>query len=387
MRETLLASRAHSRTLLVATFLCFLVTSRATAQSGEWVSEGPLPAPKGTMTSAALDGKVYAVTGACISTLCNENLVYDPQTNSWTARAPIPTPRFDAGGAALGGLLYVIGGCCDAQTPVFNSNVVEAYDPNTDSWSQKAPTPTRRLYAIAAAVDGIIYVAGGAINSPASPGVPYVVPTLEAYDPKTNTWTTKAPMPTPRDLATSGVIQGILYVAGGATATGLSTVLEAYNPKTDSWTEKSPMPALIFTSAASGVLDGKLYVVGATGNFPNGSPIAFAYDPQTDCWSTVPTPPTARWGAGSGVVGDTLYVFGGITANGPTAVNEAFTPFEMASIDIKPGDPTNTINLRSNGVIPVAILGSATFDPMTVDPTTVVLTAATDNGSGAPGGS
>jgi FG-GAP-like repeat/IPT/TIG domain len=55
------------------------------------------------------------------------------------------------------------------------------------------------------------------------------------------------------------------------------------------------------------------------------------------------------------------------------------------SIDIKPGDATNTINLKSNGVVPVAILGSATFDPMTVDPSTVVLTAATDNGSGAPG--
>jgi hypothetical protein len=42
-----------------------------------------------------------------------------------------------------------------------------------------------------------------------------------------------------------------------------------------------------------------------------------------------------------------------------------------ASIDIKPGDPLNPINLKSQGVIPVAILGSDTFDVLDVDVTTL----------------
>ena len=41
------------------------------------------------------------------------------------------------------------------------------------------------------------------------------------------------------------------------------------------------------------------------------------------------------------------------------------------SIDIKPGSSTNPINLKSNGVIPVAILSTATFDATTVDASTV----------------
>jgi hypothetical protein len=45
-------------------------------------------------------------------------------------------------------------------------------------------------------------------------------------------------------------------------------------------------------------------------------------------------------------------------------------------IDTKPGDPDNTINLKSRGTVPVAILGSATFDPLTVDPETVTLAGA-----------
>jgi len=44
-------------------------------------------------------------------------------------------------------------------------------------------------------------------------------------------------------------------------------------------------------------------------------------------------------------------------------------------IDIKPGDFPNSINLKSKGVIPVAILTTATFDATTVDPTTVLFGA------------
>ena len=42
-------------------------------------------------------------------------------------------------------------------------------------------------------------------------------------------------------------------------------------------------------------------------------------------------------------------------------------------IDIKPGSDPNAVNLGANGVVPVAILGSATFDVTWVDPNTVTL--------------
>ncbi len=46
------------------------------------------------------------------------------------------------------------------------------------------------------------------------------------------------------------------------------------------------------------------------------------------------------------------------------------------TIDIKPNSSPNTINLGSGGVVPVAILSSATFDATTVDPLTVTLASA-----------
>ena len=47
------------------------------------------------------------------------------------------------------------------------------------------------------------------------------------------------------------------------------------------------------------------------------------------------------------------------------------------AIDIKPGSFPNSINLGSAGVVPVAILSSATFDATQVDPATVTLAGAT----------
>lgn len=58
----------------------------------------------------------------------------------------------------------------------------------------------------------------------------------------------------------------------------------------------------------------------------------------------------------------------------------------MVPIDIKPGSFPNSINLGSNGNVPVAILSTATFDATQVDPATVTLSGAAVNlnGKGTP---
>ena len=53
-----------------------------------------------------------------------------------------------------------------------------------------------------------------------------------------------------------------------------------------------------------------------------------------------------------------------------------YTPATQVGIDIKPGEYPNTINLGSNGVVPVAILSSESFDATQVDPLTVTLAGA-----------
>ena len=51
-------------------------------------------------------------------------------------------------------------------------------------------------------------------------------------------------------------------------------------------------------------------------------------------------------------------------------------PVLEVEIDIKPGSYPNSVNLGSNGVVPVAILSTADFDATLVDPETVTLAGA-----------
>lgn len=54
----------------------------------------------------------------------------------------------------------------------------------------------------------------------------------------------------------------------------------------------------------------------------------------------------------------------------------ALQDYTMVPIDIKPGSDPNSINLGSEGVVPVAILTTATFDAAEVDPVTITLAGA-----------
>ncbi|OLE61044.1 MAG: hypothetical protein AUG10_02935 [Gemmatimonadetes bacterium 13_1_20CM_2_70_10] len=155
--------------------------------------------------------------------------------------------------------------------------MLEVYDPSTDTWSSKAPMPTARAELTAGVVNGILYVIGGRTGGGESASVS--VGTVEAYDPTTDTWTTRAAMPTPRQDATVGVVNGTIYVVGGFSASSGSVLntVEAYNPIADAWTTKQAMP-------------------------------------------------TARSFLSGGVVGGVLFAVGGNTASGLVATNEAFKP-------------------------------------------------------------
>ncbi len=100
------------------------------------------------------------------------------------------------------------------------------------------------------------------------------------------------------------------------------------------------------------------------------------YDPATDTWSTGTPMPTARYGLGVGVIDGKLYVAGGSSATVELDTLEVYTEIVEVAIDIKPGSEPNSINRRSAGVIPVAILSSDDFDALTVVPEAVALAGA-----------
>ncbi|MFC1595645.1 Kelch repeat-containing protein [Gemmatimonadota bacterium] len=170
----------------------------------------------------------------------------------------------------------------------------------TDSWMTKASMPTARYGAVAAAIGGKLYVAGGNDGS-------IYVSTLEVYDPATDSWTTATSMPTARDRVAAAAIGGKLYVAGGYNS-GYLSMLEVYDPATDSWSTATSMPTARYGAVAAAI-NGKLYVAGGHNSSGYLSTLV-VYDPVTDSWITATSMPTARYGAVAAAIGGKLYVAG-----------------------------------------------------------------------------
>src|SRR6185295_5018877 len=94
-----------------------------------------------------------------------------------------------------------------------NTDVVEEYDPPTDSWSApKDRMPTPRSGGGWGTDGKRIYVAGGEVTTKQLVGAYRAV---EAYDPATNSWATLPPMPMPRHGFAGAVIGNRFYMASG----------------------------------------------------------------------------------------------------------------------------------------------------------------------------
>ncbi len=249
---------------------------------------------------------------------------------TWTEKAPMPTPRADSqNGAVVNGIIYVFGGQNCAISTANNCDLptVEAYDPATDTWTEKASIPSISGIGIigvdvAAAINGTVYVYG---RTPAG----FAQPNFLAYDTSTDTWSFKSPIPTPRADSRGAVVNGILYVMGGfLDSNGRAvTTNEAYDPATDTWSEKAPMTVPDRSGAAAAIND-IIYLVGGSNN--NNDCLALstaqAYDTATDTWASIAPMPTARFALGAGVVGGILYALGGDACSPQFATNEAYDP-------------------------------------------------------------
>jgi N-acetylneuraminic acid mutarotase len=320
------------RTLLTLIVALVVVSGRdqVFGQSGRWTVKAPIPTPRGGLAVGVVNGILYAVGGAIThpgvggypgyTEFLSTVEAYNPTTNSWSSRAPLPTLRSGVAVGVVDGILYAVGGTSSAtgrtewnQYPLF-LNTVDAYDPVRNSWTAKAPLPTRRFYGYAVGVaKGTLYVVGG--NTDIETGL------MEAYDPITNTWTVKAPMPSPRGRLGVGVVNDILYAVGGICCGccelegKILRTVEAYDPTTNTWTAKAPLPGPR-ADVAVGVSNQVLYAVGGfKGGGAEGSGIALnvveAYDPTRNVWMTKTPLPVDWFPAGLGVVKGILYAVGG----------------------------------------------------------------------------
>ncbi|MCY8009682.1 DUF1668 domain-containing protein [Bacillus haynesii] len=178
----------------------------------------------------------------------------------------------------------------------------------TKGWKEKADLPEARVNASSGVVDGKIYIIGGGSTEQSYEKSTFM------YDPKTNEWTRKADMPTPRGGAATVTIDHKIYVMGGLSEEGRVNTVEVYDTKTDTWDKIEDLPfdkAIRENYLYAGAIGKKIYVVG----FGASSYYAYtySYDLETKKWEKkedLKFRNEVRAGD-SAVVNNKLYVFGG----------------------------------------------------------------------------
>lgn len=171
--------------------------------------------------------------------------IYNPVSNIWIQGPEIPIAR-RRGGAGLvvyNNKFYVVGG----NTIGHNGGYVpwfDEYDPATGVWTILQDAPNARDHFSATMEGDILYAVSGRLSG--GPGGTFapLVDEVDVFDFTLNTWSTlntSKNLPTPRAGASVVTFQNEIFVIGGEGSGQAYDTVEAYNPVTGNWSSKASL--------------------------------------------------------------------------------------------------------------------------------------------------
>jgi DNA-binding CsgD family transcriptional regulator/N-acetylneuraminic acid mutarotase len=270
-----------------------------------WQELAPMPTARKGLAVAAYDGKIYAIAGETEDGVTNVVERYDPATDTWeTLEASKPTQVADVEVALIGGKLYVPGGKLQTGKP---TNVLEVYDPDVGLWESRAPLP-KALYAYGmVAFEGKLYLFGG------WDGVEFIDSTY-IYEPDSDVWYQGNSLSVPRGSSAVVSSSDGVFVVGGRNNEGVLDLTEYYQPSKEgasesAWTHITPMPEGLLGIRASGFAD-TIYVLGTDKLGENA--IFLKYLPSNDSWEELQSPFDGTWRDYQTTgLGSEMYLIGG----------------------------------------------------------------------------
>ncbi len=202
-------NRRNFQSLLVILFVVIVIES----SEANWVQQTEVPTSRNGTATAVVDGKIYIIGGVPYSNKSGPGWsavptveVYDTRTGAWGKAPDMPTPRITAQAAVFARDIYVFGGYSRGKIRGEKDHkTVEVYNTRTNTWSRTRDMPTLRRGFRTAVVDGKIYVIGGAIFDKQR-DLRVATDLVEAYDPLTERWKKYASMPTKRMWVDTAVV-------------------------------------------------------------------------------------------------------------------------------------------------------------------------------------
>ena len=305
------------------------------APAAAWTAAEPLPLATQEIYPAVHQGRLYVAGGIAarlgVPYFTDRCVQFDGST--WREAPALPEPLHHVALASVGGELYAVGGFNGGYTHVWRMRD-QVYRLIGDRWEAVNALPQPQAEGVAAtAPSGLLhYVTGQTPKGEANRQRSDHVEVHEHWcmDPADGIWRERAPIPTARNSATGGWLDGYLVVTGGRTASGNLQVTEIYDAERDVWYEAAPLPKPQ-AGTASVVMNQGLIVFG--GEIFQPEPGVFGdvwqYSLREDRWTALPPMPTPRHGLGAGVLNGRIHVVGGATepgGNGTSDLNEVLIP-------------------------------------------------------------
>lgn len=274
-----------------------------------WRARQPMPTSRLGPASAVLDNRLYVMGGLSYHGVLDLCQVYDPLTDSWHQIDFMPIRRAYASAVDYQGKIYVLGGEALGQ----KISVVNSYDPQLDRWSQLEPLPTGRSRFGAGVHGDRIFTFGGYQSDGA----------IYRYDITANEWQQVGTLPKPRDGMSVTAHSGLFYLIGGSHPDNFwLTDVTVYDPATGAISNRASMPSARRDHRASLIGD-KIYITGGMNAI--GPHIFFSsvevYDIANDTWLTRSRMKYPRHDHAAGVINGKLYTAGGLTDGIPDILN------------------------------------------------------------------
>jgi kelch-like protein 19 len=248
-------------------------------------------------------------------------------TNTWEQCAEMKYARSGIACVTHAFYIYAIGGRNNSSHGNVDCHYVECYDPILDVWKQCAPMSVPRSRAGAAVIDGLIYVCGGAYGTQYHSSV-------ERFCPIGNMWMPVASMLIARIGLGCVVINRLLYAIGGYDGANRLNQVECFNPETNCWQFVAPM-----TIPRSGVgctaLENHIYVVGGYTAETQLNSVE-RYDVQTNQWTVCTGMSSPRSALACVTWNGKIFAIGGYTGREFLAKIETYDPKEDKWTDIAP---------------------------------------------------
>lgn len=321
--------KSLKKLIVIGVVVIFSLTLIESFAGQEWEVITQLPTKRWEFSTAVVDHKIYLIGGSLFENHAgpfglSTVEVYDTQTNTWQKGADMPTPRTNAKAAVVNGIIYIFGGYSSKDKFLQNWKMVdhvEAYDPRTDTWTRKKKMPISRFYFGLGVVAGKVYLIGGTTGL--GEGQEQRMDRVDIYDPATDRWTKGSKMPTRRNPGGVAVVDNDIYVIGGEgwplpQAWGADQFLgsiEKYDPINRQW-EKKPDLLEVKNWFSSAVVGNAIYLIGGYTREGALQEVATVnvYHPQTETWREIPALPNPLGPFDAATVNDKIYVFGSLGA-------------------------------------------------------------------------